>query len=691
MQVTVNSTTALTTALASAHGGDTILLSAGVYDRIGLQGVNIVGGVTIASADPTQPVVIAGVELNNCSGLTFRDVEIHVNERTQNVLNVVSSNDIHFDRVEMDDAFGSTRGGVLFRESSNVSISNSELHDIGTAIVNYRSANVTLTGNNLHDLKGDGIQTADSSVITISGNNFTNFFPSDGDHPDAIQFFTAGTTVAAHDISITNNTYVRGAGAPVQGIFMGDEVNLPYQNVVISGNAIVGGMYNGIATYAVNVTISNNIVQAWADMASSIVLQTSTGASLTNNQATSYIFLGTSPGLVSSGNITLATAPVGDTSILGQTSTVLPSSPPPPPPPVAVSPPPPPPPPPPAAAAPAQGVTITGTASADNISPTLALSGQPLPTTYGDTITGLGGNDTLNGGAGADSMVGGAGDDTYVVETGGDIVSELAGQGSDTVQSSISYALTANVEKLVLTGSANLTGAGNDLGNVLTGNGGANALSGLAGSDTLNGGAGADSMAGGSGDDTYVVDSAGDVVTEIAGEGTDTVQTSLSYTLGLDVENLIQTGSANINGVGNAANNMLTGNGGANVLSGLAGNDAIDGGGGADTLSGGVGADTLTGGNGDDRLDGGAGVDRYVGGVGKDNFVLAHNELADDSIVDFSKGDHVILTGFSGGSTVAKVAGSSTDWIVTDKATGSTEMFHLLNGYALKVGDFLFG
>ena len=136
---------------------------------------------------------------------------------------------------------------------------------------------------------------------------------------------------------------------------------------------------------------------------------------------------------------------------------------------------------------------------------------------------------------------------------------------------------------------------------------------------------------------------------------------------------------------------MVVGNGGANLLAGNSGANLLQGGDGNDTLVGGAGSDTLQGGNGDDRLDGGAGVDRYVGGVGKDNFVLAHNELADDSIVDFSKGDHVILTGFSGGSTVAKVAGSSTDWIVTDKATGSTEMFHLLNGYALKVGDFLFG
>ena len=180
----------------------------------------------------------------------------------------------------------------------------------------------------------------------------------------------------------------------------------------------------------------------------------------------------------------------------------------------------------------------------------------------------------LNGGAGNDTMIGGLGNDTYVVDAAGDVVTELAGQGTDTVQSSISYVLGSDVENLQLTGSAAINATGNTLANTLTGN---------AGNNVLDGGAGNDTMIGGAGNDTYVVDAAGDVVTELARQGTDTVQSSVTYTLGANVENLSLTGAAAINATGNTLDNMLTGNSGNNVLSGGAGNDTMIGGLGNDT------------------------------------------------------------------------------------------------------------
>jgi Ca2+-binding RTX toxin-like protein len=111
------------------------------------------------------------------------------------------------------------------------------------------------------------------------------------------------------------------------------------------------------------------------------------------------------------------------------------------------------------------------------------------------------------------------------------------------------------------------------------------------GNDTLAGGLGADTMAGGPGNDTYLVNNAGDKVTEAASSGTDTVLSSVSFTLGANAENLTLTGSAHINGTGNTLANLIVGNDGANILNGGSGNDTLVGGAGKDILAGGSGAD----------------------------------------------------------------------------------------------------
>lgn len=209
-----------------------------------------------------------------------------------------------------------------------------------------------------------------------------------------------------------------------------------------------------------------------------------------------------------------------------------------------------------------------------------------------NVLTGEGGNDTLNGGAGSDTLRGGAGDDIYVVDSTSDVVIESSGEGVDLVRSTVSYVLGVNVENLTLIGTEALSGGGNDLDNTLIGNAGSNALSGGAGNDLLNGGAGADTMQGGSGSDVYTVDDVGDVIVELGGEGSDTVNARVTFTLAANVENLTLSGASALNGTGNALANVLTGSGAANVLTGAAGNDTIDGGAGADTMLGGTGDDT---------------------------------------------------------------------------------------------------
>jgi Ca2+-binding RTX toxin-like protein len=273
-----------------------------------------------------------------------------------------------------------------------------------------------------------------------------------------------------------------------------------------------------------------------------------------------------------------------------------------------------------------------------------------------DRLFGGAGNDQLIGGLGADYMDGGAGNDTYAVDNAGDVVVELPGGGTDTVQSSITYTLGDTVENLVLTGVDPIGGTGNALDNVLTGNGAANLLRGGAGNDTLDGGAGADTLEGGAGNDIYVVDNAGDTVTEAAGEGTDEIRTTLAaYALGANVENL--TGLS-------ASGQTLTGNGDANIITGGGGNDVLDGGAGADTLIGGLGNDVYYVDAGDTVSEAAnAGIDEvrtgvasYALGANVENLTglsSAGQSLAGNGL------DNVIIAG-SGNDSVEGGAGNDT-------------------------------
>ncbi len=219
-----------------------------------------------------------------------------------------------------------------------------------------------------------------------------------------------------------------------------------------------------------------------------------------------------------------------------------------------------------------------------------------------DTLRSGNGNDTLDGGTGADAMFGGAGNDRYIVDSAGDSVTELTGEGTDLVEASIDYALGAHLEDLTLIGGA-LAGTGNDLANSIRGNASNNILSGGAGNDILigdagddrlDGGTGVDAMEGGAGNDLYVVDNESDRITELADAGTDLVEASTSYTLGLHIENLTLIGGSV--GTGNALNNVVRGNSQNNILYGLGGDDQLRGEAGNDFLDGGAGADTMSGG-----------------------------------------------------------------------------------------------
>ena len=202
--------------------------------------------------------------------------------------------------------------------------------------------------------------------------------------------------------------------------------------------------------------------------------------------------------------------------------------------------------------------------------------------TGNDTLIGGTGNDWLDGASGTDMLIGGGGNDTFVVSDYRAQVIETAGSGSATVRTSLGvYTMPDAITNLTFTGSGMFQALGNTLDNVITGGAGSNRLSGGAGNDTLiggvgddilDGGIGADTMIGGAGNDIYFVDNSGDQVIEQPGGGTDTVYSSIDYTLPDNVENLTLLPGAT-KATGNALNNVITANSGKDTLTGGAGAD----------------------------------------------------------------------------------------------------------------------
>ncbi|WP_375515564.1 pre-peptidase C-terminal domain-containing protein [uncultured Nostoc sp.] len=302
-------------------------------------------------------------------------------------------------------------------------------------------------------------------------------------------------------------------------------------------------------------------------------------------------------------------------------------------------------------------------------------------TTSPDNISGTSGNDTI---------VGWAGNGNANSPSGNDILNGLAGDDS-------------------LAG-----GTAND--SLIGGNG----------NDTLDGGLGADTLNGGAGNDTYIIDSAVDRIIEAANSGTDTVRSSVTYTLGANLENLTLREGSDITGTGNSLSNFIFGNTSNNILNGGGGNDTLDGNNGNDILNGGDGNDSLQGGPGNDVLNGGAGddiligvfpgsplppgigeTDRFTGGAGADRFILgdAANVFYDDNnTTNPGFGDFATITDFDSSQDQIELKGPPQDYrlqavgsntrIFLDKpGTEQDEIIGILEGKTnlrLDSDDFLF-
>jgi Ca2+-binding RTX toxin-like protein len=292
-----------------------------------------------------------------------------------------------------------------------------------------------------------------------------------------------------------------------------------------------------------------------------------------------------------------------------------------------------------------QGLLSNGSANGDS------LSG----TARDDTLKGLAGSDTLAGGAGADRLEGGSQDDTYVVDDAMATVFENVNEGADTVRASVDFTLPQFVEVLdQRSASKKVNGTGNDDANTLWSSNLGGTLRAMGGNDSLISGSGSDNLVGGLGDDTYVVNSNADEVVEFDSEGYDLVQSSVTYRLRDNVEELVLTGVDNIDGYAADVGAKLAGNMGNNKL------------------YGGRNGDTLNGGAGNDLLSGGEGADAYLFAIGSGSDTVRDTD-ANSNAIDVISLDFIAatLTGIERrGNNLVLSYGSSDTLTVTDQFAG---------------------
>lgn len=313
--LSASSAAELTNLLQNARGGETIRLAPGRYDAVSYRGLRFTNPVTITSANATSRAELTGLALTDVKGVKVTNLKLtDITPTTTNDFMVMGSSDIVFDKVLVSSGQVSStyeNGLMMIRSSTNVTVTRSQFAQARYAISLLDNQGVVIRANYFRDLRTDGVRGGHNVNIEIADNLFTDFLPVNGDHPDAIQFWTTNETVASSNIKVADNVIVRGKGTQMQGIFLRDETQkLPYRQVSITGNTVIGSMYHGILiSNAVTPTVRNNRVAGMSDMRSWISVPSD--AVLSSNSAQVFIVGGVTMSALSGNSVISASTDTG--------------------------------------------------------------------------------------------------------------------------------------------------------------------------------------------------------------------------------------------------------------------------------------------------------------------------------------------------------------------------------------------
>jgi hypothetical protein len=259
IDVTVNSVDGLLNALRRAGNGSVIKLAPGDYPDIVIKDFNFSGKVTITSAQADRPARILRMLVQKSGGLVFRNLELAAQDGSVRDLpfRFVKVQGLTLDHlfVHGPDNLDSAMliPGLMLRDSENVTLSNSRFTRLLHAVQILEVKDLQVTANDFWNLRSDGVRGGGITNALYANNVCSEFHPVVPDHPDCIQIWSTNAAEPGRNIVIRDNLVVRAKGDPTQGIFVRDTFSkMPFENLEISGNLVIGTLFNGIAVDGVN-------------------------------------------------------------------------------------------------------------------------------------------------------------------------------------------------------------------------------------------------------------------------------------------------------------------------------------------------------------------------------------------------------------------------------------------------------
>ncbi|MFA5988468.1 MAG: right-handed parallel beta-helix repeat-containing protein [Sphingomonas sp.] len=299
--ITVSSSGELNRALAASRGG-TISLLPGRYTQVIVNGLKPARQVVITSANPALRAEIGSLLIRNSANIVVDGLAFAALDSGRRfALDVEGSNNVALRNLAFQNTVKDAGANgelapvsaIFLRNSKQLSVTGSRFADYWNGVSHLAVTGLVVADNVFWSLRTDGVRGGGSSDVTITRNIFYNFHPAPGDHPDAVQFWIRPENGPSSNISVTRNLIVGGGEATIQGIFMRSLDGRIFSNVTISGNLLVGTLFNGIAlSSGRNVSIENNFVLQAPPAKSWIRVQDVASLSLSGNMATTFLLDG---------------------------------------------------------------------------------------------------------------------------------------------------------------------------------------------------------------------------------------------------------------------------------------------------------------------------------------------------------------------------------------------------------------